>query len=233
MKRSFPRGVDGRSVKQLLKVAGSPSRATRIDAISTNLLGLPYQTDPLTGSAKSPEIFTAAVNSFDCVTYVETVLALSAASDVETFLSTLRRIRYASGKIDWLTRNHYMTGWIRNNLQAGLIRRVAGLRGTVEKDKLLNVVPGLPSRRSKFACLAKTEFLRQREKVRTGDVVFFASTKKNLDVFHCGIAVNNGKGLLLRHASRSQGQVVEQNFEEFLHRNRMAGVIVVRPAEVD
>jgi hypothetical protein len=36
----------------------------------------------------------------------------------------------------------------------------------------------------------------------------------------------------MRHASRSQGFVVEQELREFLKTNRMAGVIVVRPQEV-
>ena len=35
--------------------------------------------------------------------------------------------------------------------------------------------------------------------------------------------------VLMRHASRSQGGVVEQELTEFLKANRMAGVIVVRP----
>jgi hypothetical protein len=36
----------------------------------------------------------------------------------------------------------------------------------------------------------------------------------------------------MRHASRSQGSVVEQELSEFLKANRMAGVIVVRPQPV-
>jgi hypothetical protein len=36
----------------------------------------------------------------------------------------------------------------------------------------------------------------------------------------------------MRHASRSQGLVVEQELREFLKANRMAGVIVVRPQAV-
>jgi hypothetical protein len=55
------------------------------------------------------------------------------------------------------------------------------------------------------------------------------STRKNLDVFHAGIIVRDGKNILLRHASRSRRMVVEQELSEFLKANRMAGVIVVRP----
>ena len=59
--------------------------------------------------------------------------------------------------------------------------------------------------------------------------MFFVSTRRNLDVFHAGILVRDGKNIRLRHASRSQRSVVEQELTEFLKANRMAGVIVVRP----
>jgi Protein of unknown function (DUF1460) len=65
--------------------------------------------------------------------------------------------------------------------------------------------------------------------LRTGDLIFFVSTRRNLDVFHAGIIVRGGKSMLMRHASRSQGLVVEQELREFLKANRMAGVMVARP----
>jgi len=65
--------------------------------------------------------------------------------------------------------------------------------------------------------------------LQTGDLIFFASTRKHLDVFHAGIIVRDGKKVLMRHASRSHGSVVEQNLSDFLKANRMTGVIVARP----
>ena len=41
--------------------------------------------------------------------------------------------------------------------------------------------------------------------LQSGDLIFFVSTRKNLDVFHAGIIVRDGKRVLMRHASRSQG----------------------------
>jgi Protein of unknown function (DUF1460) len=60
-------------------------------------------------------------------------------------------------------------------------------------------------------------------------LIFFASTRKHLDVFHAGIIVRDRDKVLMRHASRSQGGVVEQELNGFLKANRMTGVIVVRP----
>ena len=234
MNRKSPRGLDRKRVQQLHRVAESAARAAiRIDRISKTLIGEPYQINPLIGSADSAEIFTAAMNGFDCVTYIETVLALAQSSDAPRFADTLRRIRYADGRIDWLRRNHYMTEWIRNNIRSGSVQRVPGLKAGVEKRRTLNIVPGLSSRQARFSCVPKAAVLRQAQKLQTGDFIFFASTRPHLDVFHCGIIVNNGNGLRLRHASKGRGGVVEQELAEFLKQNRMAGVMVVRPVEAD
>jgi len=68
--------------------------------------------------------------------------------------------------------------------------------------------------------------------LQSGDLMFFVSTRSDLDVFHCGMIVREGSGVLMRHASRSHGAVVEQELGEFLKANRMTGVIVVRPREM-
>ena len=100
---------------------------------------------------------------------------------------------------------------------------------TVTRSRVLNLLPGLAPKRIRVKCIPKSDIHRIERSLETGDLIFFASTRKNLDIFHCGIIVRNGTTLLMRHASRSRGLVVEQNLNEFLKANRMAGVIVVRP----
>jgi hypothetical protein len=232
MKSAILQGPSRNRVAHLLKVARSATRAdSRMDLLSAELVGLPYRANPLIGTSESPEVLTADTTAFDCVTYIETVLALAHSRDVEAFLEKLRAIRYASGEIRWDRRNHYMTEWVRNNLHAGTVRRLSRPKPTVEKKRLLNVVPGLPVRQMSFACVRKNDVLRNRDAFRTGDIVLFASTRAHLDVFHCGILVAHSDTLMLRHASRSRGCVVEEDLSKFLKQNRMAGVIVVRPAE--
>jgi len=68
--------------------------------------------------------------------------------------------------------------------------------------------------------------------LQSGDLIFYVSTRRHLDVFHAGIIVRDGRGVFMRHASRSRGRVVEQEMSEFLAANRMAGIVVVRPQEV-
>jgi hypothetical protein len=205
--------------------------AARMESVSARFLGYPYKVSPLTGSAQSPEVFTKSLRHFDCVTYMESVVALSFARRPEDFASVLRKLRYENGRVSWDRRNHYMTQWIRNNARSGLIYRLAVERQTNRKDRILNVVPGLPPRRERFSCIPKRTLQRIAPDMRTGDLIFFASTRPGLDVFHCGVIVRKGKKLYLRHASRSKGAVVEQPLDTFLKENRMAGVLLARPVE--
>jgi cell wall-associated NlpC family hydrolase len=223
-----------RRVEQLIsKTRYEPSIGSRIDLLSRRFLGHPYKPDPLIGSANTAEVFTASLDGFDCVTYIETIVALARASNADDFTKWLRKIRYERGCIQWERRNHYMTRWIRNNVREGILKPVSTPAvPTLRSERVLNVVPGLDPQRSRMKCVPKAAVPKLERHLQTGDLIFFASTRKHLDVFHAGIIVRDGKTVFMRHASRSQSGVVEQELSEFLKANRMTGVIVVRPQEV-
>ena len=123
MKHAQPRSLSRRRVAQLLlKKDSRCSAGSRIDILSRHFLGQPYTINPLIGSADTPEVFTVSLDGFDCVTYIETILALARASSVDDFSEWLRKIRYEGGRVTWDRRNHYMTNWIRNNARAGTLR---------------------------------------------------------------------------------------------------------------
>jgi hypothetical protein len=228
-----PQGLSRRRVEQLLSATEfNRSINGRIDILSRRLLGRSYEQNPLIGSADRGEVFTAALDGFDCVTYIETVLALAHASSVDDFTEWLRRIRYEEGLIQWKRRNHYMSDWIRNGVRDGIVSplSVPAVR-SVSRERVLNLIPGIAVRRIRLKCVPKTAVPRLAEHLRNGDLIFFVSTRKNLDVFHAGIIVCDGKKVSMRHASRSRGLVVEQQLTEFIKANRMTGVIVVRPQE--
>jgi hypothetical protein len=231
MKDAQPRDLNRRRVAQLLaKTKDNRSIVGRIDTLSRHFLGASYKSNPLIGSADTPEVFTVALDGFDCVTYIETILALARASNVDDFVAELRKIRYEQGRIQWERRNHYMSRWIRNNVREGIIRPVSSRAiPTVIKERILDVVPGLAARRAQLTFVPKVAVARLEPHLQSGDLIFFGSTRKHLDTFHIGIIVREGKATLMRHASRSQGGVVEQKLSEFLKANRMAGAIVVRP----
>lgn len=234
MKHPQPRGFSRSRAERLLsKAKRYRSIGDRIGVFSRHFLGYPYKSNPLIGAADTPEVFTASLDGFDCVTFIETVLALACALTAETFIEWLRKIRYEQGIIRWEPRNHYMTLWIRNNRREGIIRPISTPAVTaVSRERVLNVVPGIAARRTRVKCVPKRAVPRLAACLITGDLIFFVSTRKNLDVFHAGIIARDGNRLLIRHASRSQGAVVEQELSEFVNANRMAGVIVMRPRKV-
>ena len=234
MKHPQPRGLSRRRVDQLLsKIKRDRSAASRIDVLSRHFLGRSYKPNPLIGSSDTAEVFTAALDGFDCVTYIETVVALARASNTNDFTDWLRKIRYEQGRIQWDRRNRYMSLWLRNNVRNRILKPISmSTLPTVSRDRVLNVVPGLDPQRTRIKSVPKAAVPRLERHLQTGDLIFFASTRKNLDIFHAGIIVLDGKKVLMRHASRSQGSVVEQELSEFLKANRMAGVIVVRPQQV-
>jgi Protein of unknown function (DUF1460) len=234
VKHAEASGLERRRVKRHIAEAKRDlSIESRIDFFSRYFLGRPYKSNPLIGAAGTPEVFTASIDGFDCVTYIETVLAIACAAGVDDFIKRLRKIRYDRGRIRWEWRNHYMTGWIRNNVREGVIRPVS-MRAVpiVIRERLLNIVAGLKPQRIRMKCVPKRAVPRLERYLQTGDLIFFGSTRKHLDVFHAGIIVRDGSKVSMRHASRSRGRVVEQDLSEFVKANRMAGVIVVRPREV-
>jgi len=224
--------LDHKQVRRLLKDASAlPSIGQRMKSISAGLLGAPYLVNPLIGSIAEPEVFVATLDGFDCVTFMETVLALARASDAKGFLDLLRNIRYTHGQVVWKKRHHYTTDWARHNIWHGWLRDLTRGEGTLVKTKAMTTVAGLRPRIVSFRYFPKRKLSRISRRLADGDLIFFVSTRKGLDVFHTGIVFREGDHVILRHAARSRGGVVEQELAEFVKANRMPGFIIVRPTE--
>jgi D-alanyl-D-alanine carboxypeptidase/D-alanyl-D-alanine-endopeptidase (penicillin-binding protein 4) len=231
------RDFDPEAVGRLLRglsVRGITGIGPRMGEISRRLLGRPYRIEPLGGSPGTLEALSLSVSFFDCVTFIEHVMALARCGSADEFPENVLRLRYRQGRVTWSDRNHYMTGWIRNNTRTGLVRPLLDRRPfsarTVVRSRRLDVVPGLASRDVGVRGLPKRDFLERGPELETGDMVFFMSTRRHLDMFHCGLVVASAAGpCLLRHASRSRGAVVEQTLASFASANRMSGIIAVRP----
>src|SRR5712692_5361563 len=175
MRHAQPRGLSRRRVEQLLsKTKYDRYAGRRIDVLSRHFLGHPYKPNPLIGSANTAEVFTASLDGFDCVTYIETIVALARASNVDDFTEWLRKIRYEQGRIQWERRNHYMTQWIRNNVLQGIIKPVSmPATPIVSRQRVLNVVPGLAVQPTTVKCVAKPAMPRLEAYLESGDLIFF------------------------------------------------------------
>ncbi|MFC1889276.1 N-acetylmuramoyl-L-alanine amidase-like domain-containing protein, partial [Thermodesulfobacteriota bacterium] len=113
----------------------------------------------------------------------------------------------------------------------GCCRPVTSGEGCKKIHRTLSEMQDLPPKVVSFSFLPRRGVNDFRPRIESGDLVFFVSTRETLDVFHTGILVWGGTGLVLRHASRSRGRVIEEELAAFLAENHMAGVIVVRPLQ--
>ena len=97
------------------------------------LRGIPYQGGTLDRSAD--EQLVIRMDSLDCVTFVETVVALSLTvkssnPSFDTFTEKLQKLRYRNGMREgYSSRLHYFCDWIRDNKSKKLLDDITALIG--------------------------------------------------------------------------------------------------------
>jgi hypothetical protein len=225
-----PARLDKTEISAALRASRNESGLSRrIELLSARFLGRGYASSPLGGGPDLKEVLSAATDDFDCVTFVETVLALSLSHSPTEFVRKLTLIRYHKGSIDWKSRNHYMVDWARRNQKSGFIRDCTKGERLVIHKRTLNLVPGLGAKSVALHCLPKRTVARRTFGAESADVVMFVSTRRDLDVFHLGFVIKRDGILHLRHASRTAGRVVEERLVDFVRKHRMSGVILLRP----
>ena len=190
--------------------------------IGEQYLGAKYATNPL-GVEKSPDTDPLIrTDVFDCTTFVETALA---NGDKDK----LTKIRYKDGKIDFLTRNHFIeTDWLKNN--SDIVENASADFGktsvkTVKIDKK-SWFKKVHNINTKFK--TETVDLDYLPISSLGDIktkeplivlflfespLFRDKVGTDLAITHMGFLLPNNK---LRHASRKQGKVVDVNFDKYI-----------------
>ena len=118
---------DRANIEKWLQEAVSLSKdSCRTLHFAKKMLGVPYVAGTLDGNEE--EQLVVLVDSLDCTTFVETVLAFCIADkrgerDYEGFKKALTQIRYRDGILNGYTsRLHYFSDWIRNNEQMGFVK---------------------------------------------------------------------------------------------------------------
>ncbi len=198
--------------------------------IGQEFVGLPYAESPL-GEGFAPDADPLIrTDAFDCVTFVETVLA---NSDVEK----LNQIRYKNAKVDFLERNHFVeTDWLQNN--ADIVKNVSANYGKtairsvqIDKKNWLQKVHNIDA--NFIPVNVKLEYLPYSELKQINNekelvVLFVADNPKmrdkigtDLAIMHMGFLLPNG---VLRHASSERGCVVDVDFWEYAQQRAQSKV---------
>ena len=209
----------------------------RLEAASRALLGRPYllgplgEGDSLLGEAK-PRL---RMDVFDCVTFLETSLALAQAPDTMAFLSTMDSIRYLGGRVEWSSRNHFTEAeWLPRNHKYA--KRVEFPGDTVENRVVfrqrfyaqhqVEVADTTMALRMTPRSRAIERWSRPSDTTRIRGVGLVGKLV-GYPVLHTGFLVERkGMPALLRHASQA-GSVREQPFADYLREKpKFVGVVV-------
>lgn len=122
--------------------------ANRMEQMSRGFIGLPYGVggplgEGLNGRYDQDPLYR--FDTFDCTTFVETVVSLALSRDVDEFESDMDKIRYENGEVDYLKRNHFPSlQWIPNNISNGLFTEINSLLLPAQERKTAEAVINLP-----------------------------------------------------------------------------------------
>jgi hypothetical protein len=204
--------------------------------------GTPYQPGTLDaylrtgGRPPDPEPLTLSLTRFDCLTLVESCLAVARVAaregrpTWERFGHEVERMRYRGGaRRGYPSRLHYFSEWITDGERRGLVRDLGPELGGVEDARPLRF---MTEHRDRYPALADEGGFREiaamerrldghprrvvpteriadvADRIETGDVLAFATAIPGLDVTHTAFAYRNASGILgVLHAPLSGGAV--------------------------
>jgi hypothetical protein len=209
----------------------------RIDYLSKQFLGTPYQESTLIGDINTPEVFVINLEAVDCFTFLDYIESMRRSSSFDEFRENLIKVRYRGGELNFKNRNHFFTDWCEFN--SNFIDNVTGQLGgkkVIVVMKLLNqkedgtyFLPGIQPMERLITYIPSNmiddSILGQ---LRTGDYIGIYSEKQGLDVSHVGIFINQEHKTYLRHASshKEHRKVVDQDFSDYITDN--PGILVFR-----
>jgi hypothetical protein len=221
-----------------------PPGPKRAQWASQVLLGMPFAKSPLgegNGSDGDPRF---RLDAFDCVTYVETVMALGNASNTQQARLLMDDIRY-DGPADFAHRNHYMMAqWVPANVRKGWLEDITtAVAGPVAvstskrytkatwaaAEKAGHILKDLPPERRpmgtfQFPIVPLEELGEVMNRIPAGTVLLVVREDRPwrpYRVTHMGVVTVRKGVRYLRHASDvpSVMRVRDEPLEKFLERN--------------
>lgn len=207
----------------------------KIKYYSNILLDKPYISQPLGEGNRAP---LYRFDGFDCLTYIETVLSLSKANNLKEFKMNMNNIRYKSGNVSFLDRNHFFSlDWQNNNTH---------LVENITKEIGLQKINLIHKKIDKKSWFLKNYNLNTDNKVKeiaieyipikhildvvklTPDISIFALVRNKLEVeekigselavYHTGFLLRKNGTIFLRHASSKYKKIIDEKLSEYIKR---------------
>lgn len=218
------------------KVKGFSARE-RLRFWANEFIGKPYIKSPLGEGGDSPRL---RFDGFDCMTFVETVLALSIADSPEDVQSKLDAIRYKDGIVGFHSRNHFVSAdWLpSNSWLLSPLEDIAdcAVERVINREKFFaEQGKPLPSGHP-LALPTKIIFpYLSREGVNFVEpnsldctVVMFVSSLDWLAVGHMGMCFFENGRLELVHASLDEQKVVRIELTRYFEKTKRIGALFAR-----
>jgi hypothetical protein len=233
---------------EIARALSAPAGGPRAAAATLPLLGAPYVLSPLgEGSGRDPDP-RFRLDAFDCMTLVETAVALASATSLAEARAALDDLRY-SGAPSYATRNHeVLSQWLPWNVARGYVSdATSALTGvpiaTAAKEYTAaswdavraagRAIPGLPRGRlplGRFAVpvVAPADVPRVAAQLPDGAIVLVVredAPERATRVTHAGLVIRGPGGqALVRHATSTKGveRVIEEPISRFLRRQELA-----------
>jgi len=228
-------------------------------AIGRTFVGAPY----VPGLLEQPteEALVVNLREFDCVTFVESVLALARTvkkhGDYHDFKLELQNIRYRGGELSgYPNRLHYFSEWIADNEAKGVVRNVTRELGGTQDTEPINFMSKNVQAYRQLKDTAMLNRMLETEarlsnipryyipedkiadvagRIMDGDVIAATSTRPGLDIAHTGLAIRVNGELHLMHAPLV-GDSVEISKRPLAERikgiSSQDGIMVARPVDV-
>ena len=211
-------------------------------------LGSPYLAMSLDQSGR--EQLRLDLTQFDCMLFVEQLLAIVSADSFDGFAERTRRLRYRNGEISYCTRQHYFHDWVGSAQLQGVLETSPVWPRQAMRNVSLNFMsshrdryPALQSP-ALFDCIDGLERGRQIDQhylplvvldvalpsLQSGDIFAVATRVGGLDVSHTGVLVRDGSRLDAIHAAPGRGVMRSRSFTRYLRSVPDAiGAVIVRP----
>jgi len=214
--------------------------------IGQYFIGVPYLADRL--SVSNPEKVYFSFADFDCVTYVENVLALyhSKGNHLQ-FSENLIKIRY-NDSISYENRNHYLTSGLEKMVKLNFLTPINNSFNSksvfkkinylsehvnyknIDNNKLKEIEKSISSRPIYYFSSMIDSVTNNL--IQNGDVIAFLSSRNDLDFKHVGFVYfkNNKKYIL--HASQEKKVVCisDVTIDQYLLKNKkIKGFQIYRP----
>lgn len=220
----------------LLLGASLPADSCRMLFYGKAFLNTPYEA----GTLEEPgeEKLIVRLDSMDCTTFVETILAFALTErqgilTYRAFIHNLTQIRYRKGVIQgYSSRLHYFSDWVKENEAKGFVHERSQELSSIFRPLHLSFMtnhidayPALKSSKKEIEKMQEIESQWQHKEmyyipkqklnqpadklnIYNGDILALTTSINGLDVVHMGIACWIKGQLHLLHASSVKGKVI-------------------------